>query len=281
MQPTVSQYERNEGGGGAVRGSGKPLFYGFLALALLWAAPAAAQQTPPKDLLKTIARQGSLFEAELGRYTYRQTFHFHELDKRGGQRGDYLEVRDVTFGPDGERTDEYVKGPIDRLKHMRLTEEDFRDLRDIQPFVLTEDTLWRYETRYEGEEPIDGRSCFVFRVKPRQVLEGQRMLDGRIWIDPEAQQVVQVAGQPVPQLNHTENANLFPRFMTVYAPIDGKFWFPVRTEAQDTLPFPTGMQQVRYEVDYAAYKRFSAETKITFGDQDGSVEPAAPDPEAP
>lgn len=276
MHPTVTQYERNEGGGGAMRGSGKPLFYGVLALALLCFAPLDAQNKPPKGLLQTIAKQGSLFEAELGRYAYRQTFHFFELDKRGGQRGDYLEVRDVIFGPDGERTDEFVKGPIDRLKYMSLTEEDFRDLRDVQPFVLTEDTLWRYETRYEGEESIAGRNCFVFRVRPRQVLEGQRMLDGRIWIDPEALQVVQSAGQPVPQLHSTENANLFPRFMTIYAPVDGKFWFPVRTEAQDTLPFPSGLQQVRYEIEYADYKRFSAETKITFGDQEGSAAPGSP-----
>ncbi len=245
-----------------MRGSGKPLFYGFLLLSLL--SPSAAQRTPPKDLLQQVARQGTLFEEELARYTYRQTFHFHELDGRGGPRGDYLEVRDVTFGADGERVDEFVKGPIDRLKRMRLTEEDFRDLRDIQPFVLTEDTLWRYETRYEGEEPVNGKSCFVFRVRPRQILEGQRMLDGRVWVDPDLIQVVQAAGQPQPQLHHTKDANLFPRFMTIYEPIDGKFWFPIRTEAQDTLAFPSGLQQVRYEIDYAEYKRFSAETTITF-----------------
>ncbi len=265
-QPTVTQYERSGGSMGAVRGSGKPLFYGFLALLLFAASHAQAQRTPPKDALKRIAEQGSLFEQELDRYTYRQTFHFFELDKRGGRRGDYLEVRDVTFNPDGERTDEFVKGPVDRLKYMKLTDEDFRDLRDVQPFVLTQDTLWRYETRYEGEEAVGDRVCFVFRVRPRQILEGQRMLDGRIWVDPEALQVVQAAGQPVPQLHHTKDANLFPRFVTAYAPIDGKFWFPVRTEAQDTLAFPTGLQQVRYEIDYADYKRFSAETKITFED---------------
>lgn len=248
---------------------------GFLA-GLLLARATWAQSAPPKDLLKRIAAQGSLFEQELGRYTYRQTFHFFELDRHGGRRGDYLEVRDVTFGPEGERTDEFVKGPFDRLKRMSLTEEDFRDLRDLQPFVLTEDTLWRYETRYEGEETVQGRVCFVYRVRPRQILEGQRMLDGRIWVDPEAAQVVQAAGQPLPQLHSTENANLFPRFMTVYEPIDGRFWFPVRTEAQDTLPFPNGLQKVRYEIDYADYQRFSAETNITFDSPAPVTEPPAP-----
>jgi hypothetical protein len=273
--PIVIQYERSEGSLGAGRGSGKPLFYGLLLLPLL-AASAWAQQSPPKGLLQEIAAKGTLFEQELGRYTYRQTFHFFELDRRGGRRGDYLEVRDIIFNPDGERTEEFVKGPFDRLKRMRLTEEDFRDLRDMQPFVLTEDTLWRYETRYEGREPVGDRDCFVFRIRPRQILEGQRMLDGRIWIDPETVQVVQAAGQPQPQLFHAEDANLFPRFLTVYAPIDGKFWFPVRTEAQDTLPFPSGLQRVRYEIEYEDYQRFSAESTITFGEAESSLEPKSP-----
>ena len=156
---------------------------------------------------------------------------------------------------------------------MRLTEEDFRDIRDMQPFVLTKDTLWLYETRFEGEEPVQGRACYVYRVRPRQLLEGQRMLDGRIWVDPEARQVVQAAGLPQPQHFHTKDANLFPRFMTVYEPIDGKFWFPVRSEAQDTLAFPSGLQPVRYEIDYVDYKRFSADSSITF---EAPAEPDAP-----
>ncbi|MBI1354930.1 MAG: hypothetical protein GC160_11335 [Acidobacteria bacterium] len=275
MDPTVIQYERSDGAAAISRDSGKTLFYGFALLLLALSGPAARGQSaaPPNTLLKTIAANGSLFERELGRYTYRQTFHFFELDQRGGPRGDYLEVRDVTFDPAGERTEAFVKGPIDRLRNMRLTEEDFRDIRDMQPFVLTEDTLWLYDTRYEGEEPVQGRNCYVYRVSPRQLLEGQRLLDGRIWVDPEVLQVVQAAGQPQPQHYHTKDANLFPRFMTVYEPIDGKFWFPVRTEAQDTLAFPSGLQRVRYEIDYADYKRFSADTSITFEPSEGGETP--------
>ena len=77
---------------------GKALVY----LATLACLPLAAQQTPPKDLLARVAEQGSLFEKERAQYTYRQTFHFFELDRRGVRAGDYFEMRDVlfnTFGP--------------------------------------------------------------------------------------------------------------------------------------------------------------------------------------
>lgn len=236
----------------------------LLAVGILLSGAASADDAPPKGLLKRIAAAGSLFERERDRYTYRQRFHFIELDKRGIRRGDYLEEREITFSPGGERTEEFVKGPIDRLDRMSLTDEDFRDLREVQPFVLTDDTLWLYETQYQGQDRIDGRPCWVYRIRPRQVLEGQRLLDGQVWIDREALQVVQASGLPLPQHHRVENGNLFPRFTTIYQPIDGKFWFPVKTFADDTLAFSSGLQQVRYEIDFFDYKRFSAESTITF-----------------
>jgi hypothetical protein len=248
---------------------GKPLVYrrglAVLSLAMLAAiAPARAQQTPPKDLLKRVAAQGSLFESEREHYTYRQTFHFFEMDRRGATAGDYLEVRDVLFSPNAERTEEIIKGPVDRLKRIRMTKEDFRDIRDMQPFVLTEDTLWLYSTKYQGEEIVNGRRCYVYRIQPRQVLDGQRLLDGQVWVDQESLQVVQSAGQPLPQLYRVEDSNLFARFLTVYEPIDGKYWFPVKTVADDTLPFSSGAIRVRYEIDFESYKRFSSDSTITF-----------------
>jgi hypothetical protein len=46
--------------------------------------------------------------------------------------------------------------------------------------------------------------------------------------------------------------------------VDGKFWFPVKTVANDTLAFRSGLQQVRYMIDFESYKRFTAESSIQF-----------------
>ena len=156
----------------------------------------ALAQDPPADVLQRIADNGSRFEQERARYTYRQSFDFYEFDKRGTPSGSYREVRDINFTSDGERTEEFLKGPADRLKLIRMTEEDFNDLRDVQPFVLTNDTLWRYKTTYRGLETVDGRECFVYRIEPRQVLAGQRMLDGQLWVEIETLQVIRAVGQP-------------------------------------------------------------------------------------
>lgn len=237
---------------------------------LILTAPTPAQD-PPADVLKRIADNGSRFEQERARYTYRQSFDFYEFNKRGAPSGSYREVRDVNFTSDGERTEEFVKGPANQLKLIRMTDEDFSDLRDIQPFVLTNDTLWRYKATYRGHETIDGRDCFVYRIEPRQVLEGQRMLDGQLWVEVDTLQVIRAVGQPLPQHHSTNDANLFASFATEYAPIDGELWFPVRTFADDYLPFPSGAQRVQYEIRFENYRRFSAETTISFGDEESAA----------
>ena len=92
------------------------------ALALLVGLSAFANRLPsqtappPRELIRQVAAHGSLFEKELGHYTYRQTFQFFELDKNGLPRGHYQETRDVLFTPEGERTEEFVKGPVNALQ---------------------------------------------------------------------------------------------------------------------------------------------------------------------
>ncbi len=239
------------------------------AALLLTGTTARAEDTPPpRGLLREIAANGSRFEEEFQKYTYRQRFFFSELGGRGATAGFYREVRDIVFTPAGERTEEFVKRPVNTLKRMRLTEEDFRDIREVQPFVLTKDNAWNYQFTYKGRETLGETPCYVYRMKPKQVLDGQRLLDGLIWVSVEGHQVVRVMGKPLPRIYRNEVENLFPNFTTVYAQVDGEFWFPVKTVADDVLPFSSGVQTVKYTIDYENYKKFSVESTITFDKED-------------
>jgi hypothetical protein len=83
---------------------------------------------------------------------------------------------------------------------------------------------------------------------------------------------VRTEGQPVPQIYTTKRENLFPHFTTIYRPIDGKYWFPVRTLADDTLYFRTGPQRVRLVIRYDNYKRFSAQSEIQYEKPKGTAD---------
>jgi hypothetical protein len=191
---------------------------------------------------------------------YRQAVTLEELDSHGAARGGYKETRDIIFSPEHERTEETIGQPTNSLKNLTLTAEDFRDIRSIQPLVLTEDQLWNYETKFRGEERMDDVDCWVLQVRPRQILQGQRLFDGLIWVEKEAFNIVRLEGQAVPQIITTKSENLFPRFTTIRKPLDGKNWFPVYTYADDTLPFRTGPQRIRLRIAYSNYRRFGAES---------------------
>ena len=236
------------------------------ALAVSFNSLAIAQQ-PSKGLIRRLAVQGSLFEKERHHYSCRRSFQFFEMDRQGKLGGSYREVRDVLFTPGGRRTEEFIGPPDSRLERIRLTSKDFRDLREVQPLVLTEESLWRYELQYKGPEVVDGEDCYVYRLKPRQVFKDDRLFDGLIWVSQEHKQILRVTGQPMPQIHGTTSENLFPQFTTLYQPVDGKFWFPVKTVASDILPFAGGAQRVYYVILYQNYRRFTAESTVTFETQ--------------
>ena len=221
--------------------------------------PAWAEDPPP-NLAKLVAHRESETEAERNEYMYRQTVTLQELDSRGGARGEYREVRDIIFSPTHERTEEAIGKPANSLQFLHLTAEDFQDIRDIQPLVLTEDRLWNYETKPRGDETVDDVDCWVLQVRPRQMLGSQRYFDGLLWVDKKGYNIVRMAGQAVPQILTTKNENLFPHFTTIRKPVDGQHWFPIYTYADDALPFRTGPQRIRLRIAYSNYRRFGAES---------------------
>lgn len=211
-----------------------------------------------------MAGRESETQATRNRYTYRQSVTIEELNTRGGKAGEYREMRDVIFSPERERIEQLIGRPVKTLQHLVLTEEDFRDIREIQPFVLVEDTLFIYEIKFRGEEKVDDGDCYVLQVRPRQILQGQRLFDGLLWVSKTDYSIVRTEGQAVPQIRSTKQENLFPRFTTIRHPVDGQHWFPAYTYADDTLHFRTGPQRIRLMIRYSQYKKFGSESSITF-----------------
>lgn len=233
---------------------------------------ALLAEAPPEALIRDVAAKESEFQAARSHYTYRQTVLFEELDPRGAEVGSYREVRDVIFSPAKGRTEVFVGKPRLNLRNLKLTDEDFRDLREVNPFVFTKDDLLFYNVKYRGEETMDEQDCFAYQLSPRQILDGQRLFDGLIWVSKKDRQIVRSEGQPVPQIYNHKGENLFPHFTTIYRPIDGKYWFPVRTLADDTLYFRTGPQRVRLVIRYDDYKRFSSESEIQYEKPKGTTD---------
>ncbi len=236
----------------------------IILLTLILFAPLANADEPPTNLIRRIIERETETQRVQANYTYQQTVSVEEFDRKGMKRGEYREARDIIFSPSHERTEQLIGSPKNSLNLLKLTEEDFRDLRDVQPFLLTAEQAFIYETKFRGEEVIEGTDCWVIQVRPRQILQGQRLFDGLLWVDKKEFSIIRASGEAVPQIRTLHSENLFPHFTTIREKTTGGYWFPSTTSGDDTLQFRTGPQRMRLTIRYRNYRRFGADSAITF-----------------
>jgi hypothetical protein len=242
----------------------------IVASVLMFAVPPLQAVEPPPALLKKIAARETENARARENYTYRQSVTIQEFDNRGTVTGEYREVRDVTFSPNRVRYEQAIERPRNTLTRIKLTAEDFADIRNIQPFFMTAEQVSLYEGKYKGEETVDGVNCFVEYVRPRQILSTQRFFDGTLWVRESDLAVIRSEGQAVPQIETLKQQNLFPHFTTIRREVDGKWLFPQESYADDTLFFRDWPQRIRIVIRYLNYKHFGAESTITF---EGETQP--------
>ena len=222
------------------------------------------------DIIQKFAAKETQFSLARENYTYRQSARLQELDEFGNVRGRWEMDSDIIFSPDGKRTERVVRAPVATLRNLILTPQDEQDLRNVQPFVLTTSEVADYWIRYLGKQNADEIPCYVFAIKPKKMEEGKRYFSGIAWVDDRDLQIVKTYGRGVGLLKRGED-NQFPKFETYRQQVDGKYWFPTYTEANDTLYFKSGLnQRLRMVVRYEDYKQFKSEVQIKYGEE---VEP--------
>jgi hypothetical protein len=236
-----------------------------------------------QDIIAKFAAKETQFAQARGNYTYRQTAKINILDDSGNPTSEHWQiVSDIIFSPEGKRTEKVVYAPVNTLQSLILTPEDEQDLRDVQPFVLTTAEVPEYYIRYLGHEPVDEITCYVFAIKPKKLEPGKRYFEGEIWVDDKDLQIVKTYGRGTGHLKKGPE-NLFPKFETYRQQIDGKYWFPVYTIANDTLNFKdTAPVKIKQVVKYEDYKQFKSDVNIKFGDEaDTKTETPAKPPTPP
>ncbi len=245
--------------------------------------PAAAQSsgsvgndvkldTPSPERIQEIIRNFAAKEGEFKRarelYNYQQTVKIETLTPGNRVDGEYQMVTDVTFGRDNKRLENVVYAPPSTLERIQITKEDLDDITHINPFVLSSEDLDKYDIRYLGHEKLDELTAYSFYVKPKQMIGEERYFEGQIWVDDQDLQIVKTKGRPVFNISKRTKDQRFPNFETYREQVDGKYWFPTYTRADDILDFPNGDKvHVREIVLYKNYKQFRSNVKITYGDE--------------
>ncbi len=217
---------------------------------------------PVDQIIKRFAEREAEFKLERDNYTYTQDFSIQTIDEDGRPDGEHRETSDVIFTPDGKRFEKVTFAPQDTLQRITMSQQDYDDVRNVQPFVLTTSELPKYNITYVGRQQVDELSTYVFDVAPKVIEKKQRYFQGRVWVDDKDLQVVMTDGKAVPDIITKGNENVFPRFRTYRQNIEKGFWFPVYTRADDYLHFRSGDIHIRMTIRYSNYKRYGSTVKI-------------------
>jgi hypothetical protein len=254
--------------GAQVSYTSMPLDQGFGAL------DTSQPSTPPQQIIDQFTAKESVFRQAMANYTYERSVKVETLDDDNKVDGQYFQVTDISFDPNGKRFEHVVLAPANTLERISMSPADFQDIEQRLPFVLTKEDAGQYDLTYIGKQKVDEVDTYVFDVKPKVIEKNKRYFQGRIWVDQRDLQIVVTNGKNVPDDLRKGHEDLSPPFTTYREQIDGKYWFPVYTRGEGILHFSAGngyLSQdvhIRETLKYTDYKQYHANVRVLFEGQD-------------
>ena len=212
-------------------------------------------------IIRAFTAKETEFRRALSEYAFKRDAVVQTIGMGGQVSGEYRRVSQFVFTDQNERFEKITYFPQPTLTELTFTQEDLEDLGGVQPFALEASKINLYDFKYVGKEHLDELDTYVFDVAPKVLPKkvSERFFQGRVWVDDQDLQIVKVRGKGVPEGNQR-----FPVFETYRQQIDGRYWFPTYTSADDELVFPKGQAvHIRMLVNYTDYKRFQSKVKIT------------------
>lgn len=212
-------------------------------------------------IINTFTAKETQFRQALVNYSFKRDALLQSLGMGGQVTGEYHRVSLFTFDDQGVRFEKITAFPMPSFAG--VTQEDLDDLGGISPFALEPSQIGKYDFKYVGKEKIDELDLYVFDVSPKVMPNPkktkERFFLGRVWVDQEEHQIVKTRGKGVPETK----INKFPYVETYREQIDGRYWFPTYSYADEELLFENGNTlHVRMRVKYTDFLLAKAKVKI-------------------
>lgn len=260
------------------------LFLSSAPLVLAQESGANSSALTPAEverIIKTFTAKEAQFRKALNEYSFKRDALLQSMGMGGQITGEYHRVSLFTFDDQGTRYEKITAFPMPSFQS--ITQEDLDDLGGISPFALEPSKTGKYDFKYVGKEKIDELSLYVFDVAPKVVpnpkKSKERFFMGRIWVDEQDLQIVKTKGKGVPETK----ANKFPTVESYREQIDGRYWFPTYSYADEELLFDNGgTLHVRMRVKYSDFMLAKAKVKIIeIDDPDAPKKETKPPPTTP
>ncbi len=266
------------------------LMAGMLAVLVLSQGKVTAQESTIRpgnlseaeisQMIRTFTTKETEFRRALNNYSFKRDATLQSIGMGGQVDGEFHRVSYFTFDDRANRYEKIVFAPMSTFAN--VTQEDIDDLGGINPFALEPSKIDQYNFKYVGKERIDELDLFVFDVTPKVIPDPkskERLFTGRVWVEDRDFLIVKTRGKGVPETK----TNKYPYVETYREEIDGRYWFPTYSYADEELIFENGTSlHVRMRVKYSDF--VPARATVTIREADDQTGPAptpTPSPNQP
>lgn len=219
-------------------------------------------------IVKNFTAKEAEFRESLKDYVFNRSAIVQTIGLGGQVTGEFRRDSFMSLSPQGARFEKILFAPMTTLTELTITPQDIEDLGGVNPFALDPTVAGQYNFNYVGKEKIDDLDLYVFDVAPKITPDAkktkQRFFIGRIWVDDRDLQIVKSKGKAIPE----DKNNKYPVVETWRENVEGKYWFPSFTSANDQLVFDSGhVVNLRMRVKYSDYRQGKTDVRILDDDE--------------
>ncbi len=245
-------------------------------------------------IIRTMAAKETEFRRALNTYEFKRDAVLQTIGMGGQISGEYHRTSRFVFDDASNRFEKILFFPMPSISEISITNEDLEDLGGVQAFALEGSKINDYTLTYVGTERIDELDLYVFDVTPKILSDQKRLsalkkskaveryFQGRVWVDRQDYQIVKAKGKGVPEFDQR-----FPTFESYRQQIDGRYWFPTYSYADDELVFKGGqVTHIRMKIRYTDFALLRGKGRIIEEGEPGVIdqsdrEPATKPPASP
>jgi hypothetical protein len=215
---------------------------------------------PPEEIIRRFAaKEDEMLRASVN-YGFQKSVRLEEIGPNNKASGEVEIVTQQFVTADGRRYEKPVRRSTSTLQHLQVERGDSDLIASTPLFPLTTSQLPKYEITYQGKQPLDELSAYIFAVKPRAVDRSHAYFSGVVWVDEQDMVVVKTIGKWVMETGDVTSPTLpFTVFETYRQQVGKNLWFPAYSRSDETLPVDNLTLPIRIIIRWTNYTPAGAE----------------------
>jgi hypothetical protein len=209
---------------------------------------------PPEEIIRRFAaKEDEMLSASMS-YGFQKSVRLEEIGPDNKVAGQVEIVTQQFVAPDGRRYEKPVRRSASTLQYLQAERGDSELIASSPLFPLTTSQVPKYEITFQGKQPLDELSAYIFAVKPRALDRTHAYFSGVVWVDEQDMVIVKTIGKWVMETGDVTSSMLpFTVFETYRQQVGRNLWFPSYSRSDETIPADKTTLPIRVVIRWTDY----------------------------